>query len=580
MAQLQFKMGLHAGLENANIKAGTVYVTTDEKAMYVDINDSTRIRLGDIIQVDTVNKLRDMAPDYDTNALYYVIDENALLKYTGNGVTHSWKQLNSVSDITTNLDTLNTKVGALETAKTAIEGRLDTAEGDIDALEGKVTAAEGDIDALEGEVAALKAADTRIEGKADANTGEINSLKTKVGGLETTVGGQGTRLTEAEGKITTLVSDLDAAEALLGTYDDTSLNQTAFGRIKALETTSGEHTTAIGTLSTDLDTAEGKIGALETKMTTAEGKIKDNADAIAANAEAIEEINAAIGTGSGEGTLTGRLASLESDMTTAKGDIDAVEATVASHTTTIGEHTTAIEKNKTDIATLNGTVAGHTTSITNLQTAITGEGGLDARITANTNAISAANTTIAGNTSDITSLKTRVGNAETAITKLNGKADEEGSVDYKVDQARIDLEKKITDSIKAANAMDYKGTVSSKAELDAKTDVKVGDTYVVASAFGDYTEGDLLVANGNETNGVITANLEWQHVPTGYRQAHNPALIGADNAIELKALQGAGNSLGKINFVTPVDDKGDPTTSATVAVAGNTVTIGMEWGTF
>ena len=44
MAQLQFKMGLHGSLKDTGIKAGTVYVTTDEKAMYVDINDTTVIR--------------------------------------------------------------------------------------------------------------------------------------------------------------------------------------------------------------------------------------------------------------------------------------------------------------------------------------------------------------------------------------------------------------------------------------------------------------------------------------------------------------------------------------------------------
>lgn len=580
MAQLQFKMGLHAGLANAPKKAGTVYVTTDEKAMYVDINDTTRIRLGDVIQVDTVNQLRDMAPEYDDKALYYVIDENALLKYTGDKVTHSWKQLNSTAAVESEVATLKTKVGALETAKTTIEGRLDTVEGKVATAEGKLATAESDIDALEGEVAGLKTVDARIEKKADDNATEISAVKGNVSTLTTKVDGQGTRLEAAEGKITTLESDLDAAEALLGADDDTSDKATAFGRIKALEIASGEHGQNIGTLTTNLGTANGKIGTLENKMTTAEGNIKANADAIAANAEAIEEINAAIGTGSGEDTLTGRLASLESDMTTAKKDIDDVEAIVEGHATTIGQHTTAIEKNKNDISALSGTVAGHTTSITNLQNAIDGEGGLNARITANTNAINSANTAISGNTKEIDSLKTRVGNAENAITKLNADKNTTGSVDYKVDQARIALENKIAADIKAANAMDYKGTVSGQSELDAKTDVKVGDTYVVASAFGDYTEGDLLVANGTEVNDVISGTIEWQHVPTGYRTAHNPLLIGANNAIELKELQGAGNSLGKINFVTPVDEKGDPTTSATVSVAGNVVTIGMEWGSF
>lgn len=45
MAILNFKMGEYKNLPTTKV-AGTVYVTTDEQAMYVDISNSKRIRMN------------------------------------------------------------------------------------------------------------------------------------------------------------------------------------------------------------------------------------------------------------------------------------------------------------------------------------------------------------------------------------------------------------------------------------------------------------------------------------------------------------------------------------------------------
>ena len=69
---LQFKMGRFKDdqgnliLNNAPKKAGTVYVTTDEKAMYVDVDDSTRIRIGDIIQLESA---KTATPPFSTDEI-------------------------------------------------------------------------------------------------------------------------------------------------------------------------------------------------------------------------------------------------------------------------------------------------------------------------------------------------------------------------------------------------------------------------------------------------------------------------------------------------------------------------------
>jgi hypothetical protein len=52
---LQFRMGdWSASFDGMTKVPGTVYVTKNEKAMYVDVDNDTRIRIGDIIQIDSV----------------------------------------------------------------------------------------------------------------------------------------------------------------------------------------------------------------------------------------------------------------------------------------------------------------------------------------------------------------------------------------------------------------------------------------------------------------------------------------------------------------------------------------------
>jgi hypothetical protein len=63
--------------------------------------------------------------------------------------------------------------------------------------------------------------------------------------------------------------------------------------------------------------------------------------------------------------------------------------------------------------------------------------------------------------------------------------------------------------------MEYKGVVKSATELSNIKSAKIGYTYVVASesngGFGNYTNGDLLIASGteDETTGLITGSITW-----------------------------------------------------------------------
>ena len=78
MSKVAFKKGLVANLP-ATYSAGTFYVTTDERAIYLDVSDEARIRLGDFQEFKTVTELEANANPSRT-ALYYVSDINCLAK--------------------------------------------------------------------------------------------------------------------------------------------------------------------------------------------------------------------------------------------------------------------------------------------------------------------------------------------------------------------------------------------------------------------------------------------------------------------------------------------------------------------
>ena len=314
---LQFKMGLHTKLPTTK-QAGTVYVTTDEQAMYVDINDNERIRLSDIIQVDTVNNLRDMAPKYNANALYYVIDENALLKYTGNGTTHTWRQINSVSDIQADISTLQNEMKSVKDAlngtpagegveaTTGLIDRVGNVENAISGeggLEARLTAAEGNIGTNTQAITDINDAIGTDDGTAGTVRSRIKTLETELGttksnltSLSQTVGNDEGGLVKGVTDVTKTAND---TAALLGDADDTEADATAFGKIAKLREDLGA---AQGDI-TDLETSVNAIN--NTELPTIKGNVKDNADAIA-------ELQTAVGEDA-EG-LVGKVTSIEDTL--------------------------------------------------------------------------------------------------------------------------------------------------------------------------------------------------------------------------------------------------------------------------
>ena len=142
-------------------------------------------------------------------------------------------------------------------------------------------------------------------------------------------------------------------------------------------------------------------------------------------------------------------------------------------------------------------------------------------------------------------------------------------------QGSIDFYTKdeIDTMVESVNAMTYKGTIGTGGTVSTlpTSGVKIGDTYkvVTAGTHGGHScdVGDLLIAIGTETDGVITSGLTWTYVPSGDDVDSQYELVVANNTATLK------------NTVTK-DEVGAVTIAAgndvTVNTSGNTITVAHE----
>lgn len=101
------------------------------------------------------------------------------------------------------------------------------------------------------------------------------------------------------------------------------------------------------------------------------------------------------------------------------------------------------------------------------------------------------------------------------FTVNNQKVYNQGAIDFYTKD-------EIDGKINGINAMVYRGTVgdeNSTVESLPTSGVAIGDTYMAAvvGTFGGHSckSGDLLIATGTETDGVITSGLTWTYVPSG-----------------------------------------------------------------
>lgn len=393
--KLQFLYGLSTNLPE-DLKAGTVYVTTDEHVMYVDLpgsgNTTERLRLSDFIWVDSRAKLPAVPPD-QTKGLYYIADENILASY--DTISKTWVQINAHPEL-----------------NQIVINHAATLTNVTNGAQVKLTAS----------------------GSNGQDAFPKFSFQVVTGQTETT------QVTLKDGKIAVTSADtIKTTGVAVSSEADNNLAHITFS-----ETTSGHNADGSAKTATSEETAKVTISGTGLTVTQTENEINLNANP----AEVKVGFN-------GSGVLTADVIM--------PGAVGATKVTGVTPTVKVGCNT---------IPTTNEALS---------------------------------NTTKA------------------TASFINGVADL--SSVYTAAQ----VEERITSQLKVANAMVFKGTVGGATKLPAS--IEHGATYIV-NASGHVLDaagvaikdsegsainmkiGDMLIASGAETDGVIT-NITWNYVPSG-----------------------------------------------------------------
>lgn len=184
MANVIFKRGLLANLPATKVD-GTIYITTDERAMYVD-NGTSRIRIGDIVVKENWAAIQNVgSANIQEGVLYYATAENILATHTSSG----WKQINAQKDIDKLIKDLTVSINAGTATNTAKIGVGLTDYDNTMFASGEVTVAgagAATVSRTDEATVTIGAADTYYTGEISATA---DSGKAKIS-LQNTLGGQ------------------------------------------------------------------------------------------------------------------------------------------------------------------------------------------------------------------------------------------------------------------------------------------------------------------------------------------------------------------------------------------------------
>ena len=310
---VSFKKGLRAGLP-ATYAEGTFYVTTDERAIYLDVSDSARIRLGDFQEFATLDALI-ANTNPSTTALYYVADINCLAKWNGSEYVQINKDTgmtsvevvgegNAVTAAVYSADgrKLTLTKGATYMTAADVDSKISAADTELRAyveektkgiatdaalgeLQERVATAESEIDALQAAVGetgdvtkAIAAAQSKADEAAAAAAAAQSTADSKTTMAEVEAKDYATK-TEAQGYANAkdeAIADMDAAYKAADSALETKLQGNIDKKVEQ-----SVYDAKIAELAAADVTLDGKI--------TAEATARDNADkAQVARIEALE----------------------------------------------------------------------------------------------------------------------------------------------------------------------------------------------------------------------------------------------------------------------------------------------------
>lgn len=287
MATVAFKKGLLATLPSTYAE-GTFYVTTDERAIYLDVDGSTRIRIGDFQEFATLQALQ-ANTNPSTTALYYITELNVLAKWNG------------TSYVQINLDTGATSIEVVGDGNAVTAASYDPATRKITLTKGATYTTADDVDSAIGlAIGELgnKEGDTPYANVKDYVDTKIADV---VAGSIEGLGALASKDKVAESDLEATLATKINGKANVGTADDTSDMDTLKGAKKYAD----EKAAAV---QTEVDALEAKVGTVPESKTVVQMIEEAQEAATYDDTEIKSKVQAntdAIGVLNGEATVEG-----------------------------------------------------------------------------------------------------------------------------------------------------------------------------------------------------------------------------------------------------------------------------------
>lgn len=578
MAMVSFTKGLRSNLP-ATYTEGKFYVTTDERAIYLDVDASTRIRLGDFQEFDSIEALRGNT-NPNTTALYYISDMNCLAKWNGSDYIQINKDTGMTSvEVTGSGNAVTAAVYSADGRKlTLTRGATYVTAADVDS---KLSAAIGDL----GDSETVKAyVDAKTSGIASESA--LEELQTAVAGHTADISALQTALAEggstanaiaaAKSAADAAQADVDALSEDVGTvpegktvvqmiaeaqtaatYDDTEVRGLISDNAEAIEAIEADYLKAAD--KNALETAIGKkadataLSAMDSRVSAIEGDYL--------KAEDKTELQGA------DTAMDGRITALEGQITGLSGAMhfEGVKESVPEDVSGYESGDVIIVGNKEYV--FNGTafvefgdVSAEGERITALETTVGDAGsGLVKSVADNAAAIAAK-----AATSDLTALAGRVTAAEGDIEGL------EASSHTHANKALLDAYTQTEENL--ADAVLKKHEHANKTVLDGITGQNVSDWSAAATKLAGVSTGANRVEK-SDTNGNIKVDGAETVVYT-HPSAHSISEVtGLQPALDSKLE--AGDIAGKADKAATLAGYG-----ITDAYTQAQVNALLEWGEF
>lgn len=339
MAKVMFKKGLRANIPAVKSE-GCFYVATDERALYLDVNADTRIRLGDFQEFATLEALQaNVNPS--KSALYYITSLNVLAKWDGT----EYKQIN--------LDTGATSIEVVGEGNAVTAASYDAATRKITLTKGVSYATAEDINTKVGDLGDKDTVRAYVDAKTEgiASSAALAELQEKVG--DKSVADQ----------ISSAITALDLAN----TYDPKGAADAKDTAIAAAKKAGDDAQADVDALETLVGTIPTEAG-VETVIAYIDKKAADAATSatyndtevrglITTNKQAIDKLN---GTAEQDGSVAKQVAdavaAIVADAPAAYDTLKEISDWISGHANDASAMNSQITENKNGLADLKALV--------------------------------------------------------------------------------------------------------------------------------------------------------------------------------------------------------------------------------